>query len=134
MSFNQNLTLVVDSQDNYAKDMDVFNMKPEKLHLTKCLDNDRFAACRIENTPVDAITPLFLSNLFNKVLPEAQVSVLIAQPITVMQEFDAKQVEANAKLAGFVDIRSVACDARDGEFKYRSIKVSFNKPQKEQKQ
>jgi len=124
------ITLVVDTQDNYGEAMDVFNIKPSKLHLTKCLDNERFNACRIENTPVDLITPLFLSNLLNKLVPDAPVSVIVAQPITVMQEFDAKQVEANAKLAGFNGIDSKPTDVKDGEYKYRSIKVTFYKPEK----
>ena len=130
MSRTNLVTLVCDTQDNYADSMDVFNIKPEKLHLTKCLDNERFNACRIENTPVDKITPLFLSNLLNKLVPDAPVSVIVSQPITVMQEFDAKQVEANAKLAGFNGIDSKPCDVKDGDYKYRSIKVVFYKPQK----
>jgi hypothetical protein len=36
---------------------------------------------------------------------DATVTVEIDQPIGVMQEYDAKQVEANAKLAGFDDIK-----------------------------
>ena len=130
MSRTNLVTLVVDEQDNYADSMDVFNIKPTKLHLTKCLDNERFNACRIENTPVDKITPLFLSNLLNKLVPDAPVSVIVSQPITVMQEFDAKQVEANAKLAGFNGIDSKPCDVKDGDYKYRSIKVVFYKPEK----
>ena len=124
------VTLVVDPNDNYDDVLDVFNIRPTKLHLTKCLDNERFNACRIENTPVDLITPLFLSNLLNKLTPDAPVSVIVCQPITVMQEFDAKQVEANAKLAGFDGIDSKPCDVKDGDYKYRSIKVNFYKPQK----
>ena len=125
-----NLILVVDSQDNYADALDVFNIKPEKVHLTKCLDNERFTACKIENTPVDKITPLFLSNLLNKLVPDAPVSVVISQPITVMQEFDAKQVEANAVLAGFEGVDLKPVDVKDGDYKYGSIKVTFYKPEK----
>ena len=134
MSRTNLVTLVVDSQDNYADSMDVFNIKPEKLHLTKCLDNERFNACRIENTQVDKITPLFLSNLLNKLVADAPVTVVVSQPITVMQEFDAKQVEANAKLAGFNSIESKPCDVKDGDYKYRSIKVVFYKPERDNEQ
>jgi hypothetical protein len=125
-----NLTLVVDSQDNYADALDVFNLKPEKLHLTKCLDNERFTACRIENCPVDRLTPLVLSNLLNKLVPDAPVSVIVCQPITVMQDFDAKQVVANAQLAGFEGVDEKAVDVKDGDYKYRSIKVTFYKPER----
>jgi hypothetical protein len=125
-----NLTLVIDSNDNYADQLEVFNIKPEKLHLTKCFDNERFFSCRIENTPVDIITPLFLSNLLNKLTPDAQVSVVISQPIEVMQESDAKQVEANAKLAGFEGVECKSVDVNDGDYKYKSVKVCFYKPEK----
>ena len=49
----------------------------------------------------------------------------------VMQEYDAKQVEANAKLAGFTDFVTTACDFTDASGKtLKTLMVSCVKPVK----
>jgi len=122
--------LVVDSKDVWAEEKEVFHLKPEKTHLTCCLDNGRFRSCSIFNTPVDEITPRFLSGLYDKLVPNSNVTVVITQPITVMQEFDAKQVEANAKCCGYSGIKISPCEVEDKDYKYNSLSVSFTRPER----
>ena len=63
--------------------------------------------------------------------PQSSVEVTIAQPITVMQDYDAKQVEANAKLAGFENIKisSITYENAQGK-KMDTLAVTFDKPLK----
>lgn len=129
-----NFVLVVDSHDIYAEEVNVFQLKPEKMNLVRCLDDNRFSACKVLHTPVDKITPLFLSQLLNKLAPTANVSIIIDQPITVMQDFDAKQVEANAKLAGYVDVSVSDFLLKENDFSYNTKILSFVKPSREEKQ
>ena len=43
------LKLVVDSKNTYLEEQNVFHLSPEKMHLIKCLDNERFNSCEIHN-------------------------------------------------------------------------------------
>ena len=125
------LKLVVDSKNTYLEEQNVFHLSPEKMHLIKCLDNERFNSCEIHNTVIDRITPLFLAQLMNKLVVDSEVKVFISQPITVMQDYDAKQVEANAKLAGYIHIETYDCEIEEKDYKYSSKSISFLKPNKE---
>jgi hypothetical protein len=39
-----------------------------------------------------------------KMKQQAEIKVYVDQPITVMQDYDAKQIEANLKCAGFENV------------------------------
>ena len=58
--------------------------------------------------------------------PNCIVEVYIDRPISVMQALDASEIEANAKLAGFVDIQQheIKYLVKDGD---RDIKVKTMK-------
>ena len=127
---NENLELIIDSQNTYDGNKNVFHLSPEKVHLIKCLDDGRFNQCTVLNTHVDKISPLFLAQLMNKVVVGGNVYIVVNQPISVMQEYDAKQVEANARLAGYVDIKIVNEEVQEKDYKYNTLAVTFNKPNK----
>ena len=96
--------LVIDSEDNYLNDQSVFYIHPGRLQTIRCVANNQFSACTVKNSPVSALTSLNLVGGLEKLKQNAKVEIYIDQPITVMQEYDAKQVEANLKLAGFDEI------------------------------
>ena len=73
--------------------------------MLKCVRPNQFESARIINTDVDYLTSYALANLYSTLKEGATVSITISQPVAVMQEYDAKQVEANARLAGFNDIQ-----------------------------
>jgi hypothetical protein len=122
--------LIIDSKDVWGKEKEVFHLKPEKAHLACCLDNGRFNCCSIFNTSVDEITPRLLSGLYDKLVPNSVVTVVVNQPISVMQEFDAKQVEANAKCCGYTDVKISPIEVEDKDYKYNSLSVSFVRPER----
>ena len=97
--------LVIDGNDEYQESQDIFYMHPSRLGMLRYVKNNSFDSAQIKNSPIDALNSLNLVTVLEKIVPEGTVTVEIDQPIGVMQEYDAKQVEANAKLAGFDDIK-----------------------------
>ena len=123
------LELIVDNEDSYQGLSNVFYINPNRLPLVRCLGDNQFVHCQIKNTPVDVLTSLNFSFIARKLQPQAQCEVIIQQPITVMQEYDAKQVEANAKLAGFTDFETSSVELVDNqERKYKTLVVTCTKP------
>ena len=52
------------------------------------------------------IRPSALLGILSSLKPNGRVTVTLCEPIAVMQPYEARMVEANAKLAGFVDIQT----------------------------
>jgi len=122
--------LVIDSLDRWGEEKNTFHLKPEKTQLICCLDNQRFISCSIFNTPVDVVTPKFLSSLYDKLISKATVLVVINQPIAIMQEYDAKQIEANAKCCGYINITISSYEIEEKDYKYMSLAVMFERPER----
>jgi len=99
------MELVVDTQDTYEPDSNLFYLPGPHISMLKCVRPNQFESARIINTDVDYLTSYALANLYSTLKEGATVSITISQPVAVMQEYDAKQVEANARLAGFNDIQ-----------------------------
>jgi hypothetical protein len=124
------LTLVVDSQDSYLNQSDVFYIHPERLPLVRCLESEQFESCTIKNSPVDNLTSLNFSYILKKLKPNSVCEIVIHQPISVMQDYDAKQVEANAKLAGFANFSIKDHEYKVDNKKVKTLLVSFERPSK----
>jgi hypothetical protein len=130
---DERLELVVDNEDVYQNDQSVFYIHPNRLDMVRCLTNNQFNSCTIKNSSIDSLSSMNFSYILRKLKPEATCQVYIYQPITVMQEYDSKQVEANAKLAGFNDFTTQSVDFTDNKNKtFKTLSVSFVKPVKEQ--
>ena len=99
------MELVVDTQDTYEPDSNLFYLPGPHISMLKCVRPNQFESARIINTDVDYLTSYALANLYSTLKEGVTVSITISQPVAVMQEYDAKQVEANARLAGFNDIQ-----------------------------
>jgi len=129
---DERLELIVDNDDKYLEVENVFYINPNRLALVRCLSDAQFNSCLIKNSSIDNLTSMNFSYILRKLKPLSQCEVIIYQPITVMQEYDAKQVEANAKLAGFVDFETDLRDFVDNrtDKKFKTLVVSFTKPTK----
>lgn len=110
--------LIIDGNDTYQDSPDIFYMHPSRLGMLRYVKNNSFSTAEIKNSPLDSLNSLNLVTILEKLIPSGTVTVEIDQPIGVMQSYDAKQIEANAKLAGFDDINI------DG------TTISFTKPVK----
>lgn len=122
--------LVIDSEDSYLEEEGIFYIHPGRLLTLRCVANNQFTACTIKNAPVASLTSLGLVAVLEKLKQNAKVEIYIDQPISVMQEYDAKQVEANLKLAGFDNIKIADGDYLKAGKKVNTLVVSCIKPVK----
>ena len=98
------IILVIDGNDTYRGEDDVFYIHPSRIGMLKHVQKNTFTSCQIKNSPLESLTPLNLVTVFDKLIPNGKMEIELDQPLSVMQNYDAKQVESNAKLAGFDNI------------------------------
>ena len=99
MSFAE---IVVDTEEPEGDDIMYIN--PSKLSTSKYLTPNIFDQATIRNCPVEKVTTTGLIGIFTSLKPLAKINIVVCQPIAVMVTYDAKQIEANLKLAGFENI------------------------------
>jgi hypothetical protein len=104
---SSDLELVVDTKDTYEDEDDIFFTTPAHLSGLKFVKPNSFSKATIQNAHVDDLSAFALTQLFTTLQMGAKATIIISQPVLVMQEYDVKQVEANAVLAGFEDIQVV---------------------------
>lgn len=99
------MTLIIDTSDTYSNIENYFYINPSNLAKIKSLSSEQFSSVIIKNTKIDLITPLILTNLFTKMKINGKGEIIISEPISVMQSFEAKTIIANLKIGGFDEIK-----------------------------
>ena len=125
------LSLLIDTKMGKA-DEGTFHLFPSEMSKSGLLNPERFESCEIRNVEVDDIRPSALLGILTSLKPNGEVTVLICQPIAVMQPYEARMIEANAKLAGFTDIKTSPAKFFN-EFSNKeedTLCVTFVKPEK----
>ena len=97
--------MVIDSEVG-ERDEGIFYLLPSEMSKSGLLNPEKFDSCEIRNVEVDDIRPSALLGILSSLKPNGRVSVTLCEPIAVMQPYEAKMVEANARLAGFTDIKT----------------------------
>ncbi len=117
---DNNYTLIIDSAQDYADEPYVFHIHPNRLHLAECLQDSYFNRVEVKNTATDLLTSKNLFHIYKLMKPTKTCTIELYQPIAVMQDYDSKQIESNAKLAGFtnIDVRTVN----------KTIRITITKP------
>ena len=130
---SNNMTLVVDSIDKYNDD-NIYYVQPKRFSSIQYLQNNFFSKCKIQNSNIDLLTPFAFLNLFSKLKKNANIEIIIDQPVSVMQEYDARQVIANAQMAGFTNIKTTDTQYIEPrtQKKIDTLCVSFTKPEKKE--
>ena len=130
-SSSKGLAMVIDSKVN-KRDEGIFYLLPSEMSKSGLLNPEKFDSCEIRNVEVDDIRPSALLGILSSLKPNGTCSVLICEPIAVMQPYEARMIEANAKLAGFTDIKTSPAyffnefSNQDDE----TLCVTFTKPEK----
>ena len=130
-SSGKGLAMVIDSKVN-KRDEGIFYLLPSEMSKSGLLNPEKFDSCEIRNVEVDDIRPSALLGILSSLKPNGTCSVLICEPIAVMQPYEARMIEANAKLAGFTDIKTSPAyffnefSNQDDE----TLCVTFTKPEK----
>ena len=104
-SLGTGLSMVIDSTIG-ERDEGIFYLLPSEMSKSGLLNPEKFDSVEIRNVNVDDIKPSALLGIFSSLRPNGTCSILICEPIAVMQPYEAKMIEANAKLAGFTDIQT----------------------------
>ena len=128
----ESMTLIIDKSDNYSHLENYFYINSSNLLKIKNLSNEQFSTVTIKNTKVELITPLFLTNLFAKMKIKGKGEIIISEPISVMQSYEAKIIIANLKIGGFDEIKlneSLFFDERVNK-KIPTLSVSFIRSEK----
>ena len=125
------LSMVIDSEVG-ERDEGIFYLLPSEMSKSGLLNPEKFDSCEIRNVDVDDIRPSALLGILSSLKPNGRVSVTLCEPIAVMQPYEARMIEANAKLAGFTDIKT-----SPGTFfnkfsnkEDETLCVTFTKPEK----
>ena len=125
------LSMVIDTEIN-ERDEGIFYLLSSEMSKSGLLNPEKFDSCEIRNVNVDDIRPSALLGILSSLKQNGRVTVTLCEPIAVMQPYEARMVEANAKLAGFTDIQTY-----DGTFFNKfsnkeddTLCISFVKPEK----
>ena len=100
---SERAVLIIDAYD--IDDEDVLFLTPDHIRGVRFCASNIFDYCSIKNCPTEKLNSGSLIAIFNSLKPGAEISILVNQPISVMLEYDSKQIEANLKLVGFEDIK-----------------------------
>ena len=124
-------TLYVDSLNNHADEEDCIWIHPSHLNFVDAFDKKSFNKIIIKNSPADFLKAKGLFNI-NRALKEGGIcEIIVDQPIVVMQDLDAGEIEANCKLAGFDDINTESYTFSESingkEKKVQTLKLTMTK-------
>ena len=95
--------LIIDTVD--IDDDNILFLTPNHIRGVKYCASNIFDYATIKNCPTEKLNSGSLIGVFNSLKPGAEVYIVVNQPISVMLEYDSKQIEANLRLVGFEDIK-----------------------------
>lgn len=96
--------LVIDTEEVENDDDNVLFLNPKHIRGVKFCALNTFDYVTIKHCPTEKLNSGSLIGIFNSLKPGAEVYIEVNQPISVMLEYDSKQIEANLRLVGFEDI------------------------------
>ena len=123
--------LYVDSQDSHEKEKNAMVITPSHLNLADAFQKEVFDKIIIQNSKSDYLTGKGFFNLWRTLKSGGVCEVIVEQPITVMQQLDAGEIEANGKLGGFNNIETTPYETyvnRKGQqTKFSTLKLIMHK-------
>ena len=97
--------LIVDTEVDQTNENAYF-LAPDNLKQLRFVKHNSFSKATIRNCNVTNLTAYNLQSLFNALERGSTATIIIDEPVLVLQEYDANAIVANAELAGFKNIRS----------------------------
>jgi len=99
-------TLYIDSQNNHSDEENCISIHPSHLNFIDAFEKNAFNKIIIKNSPSEYLKAKGLFYI-NRALKSGGIcEIIVDQPIVVIQDLDAGEIEANCKLAGFDDINT----------------------------
>ena len=126
----ENMELIIDDEDTYLELDNVFYVHPSRIGSLKHLSHYQFISATIKNCPIENLTGYNMVQMFGTMKVGAVVEITIFQPLTVLQMFDAKTIEANAIFAGFDNVKISETTYIDDKTQksQETLQVTFIKP------
>ena len=104
---------------------------PSHLNLADAFQKEVFDKIIIQNSKSDYLTGKGFFNLWRTLKSGGVCEVIVEQPIAVMQQLDAGEIEANGKLGGFNNIETTPYETyvnRKGQqTKFSTLKLIMHK-------
>jgi hypothetical protein len=123
--------LYVDGLDAHEKEKNAMVITPNHLNLADAFQKEVFDKVIVLNSKSDLLTGKAFFNLWRALKPRGVCEVVVDQPIAVMQQLDAGEIEANGKLGGFSIVTSSPYDtyisSKGQQTKFSTIKLTMNK-------
>ena len=94
--------LIIDTEE--IEDKEVLFLTPNHIRGVRYCTSNIFDYASIKHCPTEKLNSGSLIGIFNSLKPGAEITIVVNQPISVMLEYDSKQIEANLKLVGFENI------------------------------
>ena len=124
-------TLYVDAIDNHADEENCISIHPSHLNFVNAFDKGAFNKILIKNSPSEFLKAKGLFYIYRTLVDGGVCEIIVDQPIYVMQELDAGEIEANCKLAGFDDVsiqsHSFIENVNGNEKKVQTLKLTMVK-------
>ena len=123
--------LYVDGLEAHEKENNAMVITPNHLNLADAFQKEVFDKIIIQNSKSEFLTGKAFFNLCRTLKSGCICEVIVEQPIAVMQQLDAGEIEANAKLGGFNKIETNPYETyvtRKGQqTKFSTLKLTMKK-------
>ena len=123
--------LYVDGLESHERENNAMVITPNHLNLADAFQKEVFDKIIIQNSKSEFLTGKTFFNLCRTLKSGCICEVIVEQPIAVMQQLDAGEIEANAKLGGFNKIETNPYDTyvtRKGQqTKFSTLKLTMQK-------
>ena len=117
--------LYVDSKDNHDKEDNCLVIHPSHLNMANVFEANTFDIIYINNTKTEMLRAKGFFNLAKCLKSNGKLEIIVDQPIAVMQNLDAGEIEANAKLGGFTNIINENFTVNNNGTKLSTIKIKM---------
>ena len=119
--------LYIDPKDNHDKEDNCLVINPSHLNMADTFESNTFDKIFINNTKTEFLRAKGFFNLAKCLKSKGTLEIIVDQPIAVMQNLDAGEIEANAKLGGFIDINTENCQINNNGTKLSTIRIKMIK-------
>ena len=123
--------LYVDGLEAHEKENNAMVISPNHINLADAFQKEVFDKIIIQNSKSEFLTGKAFFNLCRTLKSGCICEVIVEQPIAVMQQLDAGEIEANAKLGGFNKIETNPYETyvtRKGQqTKFSTLKLTMKK-------
>ena len=119
--------LYIDPKDNHDKEDNCLVINPSHLNMADTFESNTFDKIFINNTKTEFLRAKGFFNLAKCLKSKGTLEIIVDQPIAVMQNLDAGEIEANVKLGGFIDINTENCQINNNGTKLSTIRIKMTK-------